>query len=148
MRIGLDPIESDSSSIGSFFYDAISVPFLKAEEGFPNDLLKNPWNYGVGYFFVLPRTRISPCVTLFFDNIIIGRVRHSIHLFSLEQIDLEQSPSFTHIWYRRAVPMERIKTIGLNEHQLVNEGKQVKRAERVKSTFCTFELQEASASLD
>ena len=29
-----------------------------------------------------------------------------------------------------------------------SEGKQVKRAERVKSTFCTFELKEASASLD
>lgn len=59
-----------------------------------------------------PSDRISPCVTIFVYNIIIDRVRHSIHLFYLEQIDLEQSPSFTHIWYRRAVPMERIKTIG------------------------------------
>lgn len=29
-----------------------------------------------------------------------------------------------------------------------SKGKQVKRAERVKSTFCSFELKEASASLD
>ncbi len=56
--------------------------------------------------------RVSPCVTIFVYNFIIDRVRHSIHLFYLEQIDLEQSPSFTHIWYRGAVPMERIKTIG------------------------------------
>ena len=59
-----------------------------------------------------PSDRVSPCVTIFVYNFIIDRVRHSIHLFYLEQIDLEQSPSFTHIWYRGAVPMERIKTIG------------------------------------
>lgn len=64
-----------------------------------------PMELWFGYFcMVLPRTlQIGPCVTIFVYNFIIDRVRHSIHLFYLEQIDLEQSPSFTHIWYRGAV---------------------------------------------
>ena len=94
-----------------FFYDAISVPFLKAEEGFPND-----WSsHGTKVWLLLYGLTENPdfCDYIFFvSNFIIDRVRHSIHLFYLEQIDLEQSPSFNHIWYRGAVPMERIKTIG------------------------------------
>ena len=81
----------------SFFYDAILVPFLKTAEGFPND-----WStHGTMVWLLLygltenPSDKVSPCVTIFVYNLIIDRVRHSIHLFYLEQIDLEQSPSFT-----------------------------------------------------
>lgn len=76
-----------------------------------------PMELWFGYFcMVLPRTLqigyFHVWLSFFRISFIIDRVRHTIHLFSLEQIDLEQSPSFTHIWYRGAVPMERIKTIG------------------------------------
>lgn len=76
-----------------------------------------PMELWFGYFcMVLSRTLHIGYfhVWLYYYNIffIIDRVRHTIHLFYLGQIDLEQSPSFTHIWYRGAVPRERIKTIG------------------------------------
>lgn len=54
----------------SLLYDAISVPFLKAEEAFPNDwsthgTLVWPLLYGLTEN---PSDRVFPCVTLFFYN--------------------------------------------------------------------------------
>lgn len=75
----------------------MSVPFLKTAEGFPND-----WStHGTMVWLLLygltekPSDRVFPCMTiLFLEFHYLQNRRHSIHLFYLEQIDLEQSPFF------------------------------------------------------